>query len=211
VDAILMDISLPGRSGLEVAEEIRQLDGGRWAGVPLIVMSAHVSPQMAAAGEAAASSLFMGKPFSLDTLARSLNAVTSPLEDSPTGDAPAPGLLDPAFLAAEIDTLGAGTMAELLKLFSDDLPAAFDELETACRAHDWAALGKRAHRLRSAASNLGMSKVMATSREIETAAGGEAVASETMAAALAQLMEDCLASCDALQAQLADDAAGAGA
>lgn len=211
VDAILMDISLPGRSGLEVAEEIRQLDGGRWAGVPLIVMSAHVSPQMAAAGEAAASSLFMGKPFSLDTLARSLNAVTSPPEDSPTGDAPAPGLLDPAFLAAEIDTLGAGTMAELLKLFSDDLPAAFDELETACRAHDWAALGKRAHRLRSAASNLGMSKVMATSREIETAAGGEAVASETMAAALAQLMEDCLASCDALQAQLADDDAGAGA
>jgi two-component system sensor histidine kinase TorS len=30
-DAILMDISLPGRSGLEVAEDIRQLDGGRWA------------------------------------------------------------------------------------------------------------------------------------------------------------------------------------
>lgn len=208
VDAILMDISLPGRSGLEVAEEIRQLDGGRWAGVPLIVMSAHVSPQMAAAGAAAASSLFMGKPFSLDTLARNLNAVTSPLEDSPTGSEPtadAPGLLDPAFLAAEIDTLGAGTMAELLKLFSDDLPAAFDELETACRAHDWAALGKRAHRLRSAASNLGMSKVMATSRAIETAAGDEAVASETMAAALEQLMEDCLASCDALQAQLADD------
>ena len=121
------------------------------------------------------------------------------------GAADAPGLLDPAFLAAEIDTLGAGTMAELLKLFSDDLPAAFDELETACRAHDWAALGKRAHRLRSAASNLGMSKVMATSRAIETAAGDEAVASETMAAALEQLMEDCLASCDALQAQLADD------
>ena len=102
-------------------------------------------------------------------------------------------------------------MAELLKLFSDDLPAAFDELESARRAHDWAALGKRAHRLRSAASNLGMSKVMATSREIETAANGETVASEPMAAALAQLMEDCLASCDALQAQLADDAAGAGA
>ncbi len=213
VDAILMDISLPGRSGLEVAEDIRQLDGGRWAGVPLIVMSAHVSPQMAAAGAAAASSLFMGKPFSLDTLARSLKAATSPLEDSPAGNEPtadAPGLLDPVFLAAEIDTLGAGTMAELLKLFSDDLPAAFDELESARRAHDWAALGKRAHRLRSAASNLGMSKVMATSREIETAANGETVASEPMAAALEQLMEDCLASCDALQAQLADDDAGAG-
>ena len=171
-------------------------------------MSAHVSPQMAAAGAAAASSLFMGKPFSLDTLARSLKAATSPLEDSPAGNEPtadAPGLLDPVFLAAEIDTLGAGTMAELLKLFSDDLPAAFDELESARRAHDWAALGKRAHRLRSAASNLGMSKVMATSREIETAANGETVASEPMAAALEQLMEDCLASCDALQAQLADD------
>jgi two-component system sensor histidine kinase TorS len=90
VDAILMDISLPGRSGLEVAEDIRQLDGGRWAGVPLIVMSAHVSPQMAAAGAAAASSLFMGKPFSLDTLARSLKAATSPLEDSPPATSPPP-------------------------------------------------------------------------------------------------------------------------
>jgi hypothetical protein len=46
----------------------------------------------------------MGKPFSLDTLARSLKAVTSPLEDSPAGNEPtadAPGLLDPVFLAAE--------------------------------------------------------------------------------------------------------------
>lgn len=215
VDAILMDISLPGRSGLEVAEEIRALADGRWAGVPLIVMSAHVSPQAAASGAAAASSVFMGKPFSLDTLARTLHAVTSPVEDASVGsetagDTLAPRLLDPAFLEAEIDTLGAATMAELLKRFSDDLPTAFDELEAARRAEDWAALGKRAHRLRSAASNLGMSQVMATSREIETAAGMASVDTEAVETALKQLMDDCLASCDALQAQLlAADEAGA--
>lgn len=219
VDAILMDISLPGRSGLEVAEEIRALDGGRWAGVPVIVMSAHVSPQAAASRAAAASSAFMSKPFSLNTLARSLNAALAPSEDAPppaeATDAPAAAaLLDPVFLAAEIDTLGAGTMAELLQLFSGELPAAFAELDTARRAQDWAALGKRAHRLRSAASNLGMSKVMATTRAIETAAGAAPASCETVDAALRQLAEDCHASCDALRRELlaatGKPAAGAG-
>lgn len=216
-DAILMDISLPGRSGLEVAQEIRALDDGRWAGVPIIVMSAHVSPQAAASGAAAASSAFMGKPFSLDTLARTLAAVTSPVDDATapgeTAGAPlAQGLLDPAFLEAEIDTLGAGTLAELLKLFADELPAAFDALEAARQARDWAALGKRAHRLRSAASNLGMSQVMAASRALETAAGLETVDTDALETALGQLMDDCLASCDALQARLlaSTDAGAAG-
>ena len=124
----------------------------------------------------------------------------------------AQGLLDPAFLEVEIDTLGAGTMAELLKLFADELPAAFGELEAARQARDWATLGKRAHRLRSAASNLGMSQVMATSRAIETAAGLETVDIDAIETTLKQLMDDCLASCDALQAQLlaTDDAGAAG-
>ncbi|WP_298595674.1 ATP-binding protein [Zoogloea sp.] len=204
VDVILMDISLPGRSGLEVAEEIRALDDGRWAGVPLIVMSAHVSPQAAASRAAAASSAFMSKPFSLNTLARNLNAALSPADAPPdeVAGAASSALLDPAFVAAEIDTLGAGTMSELLQLFSGELPAAFAELHAAHQAQDWAALGKRAHRLRSAASNLGMSKVMATTRAIEAAAGAVPAGGEGIDAALRQLAGDCRASCDALQREL---------
>jgi hypothetical protein len=154
----------------------------------------------------------MGKPFSLDTLARSLKAVTSPLEDSPAGEpTAAPGLLDPVFLAAEIDTLGAGTMAELLKLFSDDLPAAFDELESRLPRPRLGRPGQARPPPAQRRLEPGNEQGDGHQPEIETAAGGEAVASETMAAALAQLMEDRLASCDALQAQLADDDAGAGA
>ena len=57
-----------------------------------------------------------------------------------------------------------------------------------------------------------MSQVMAASRALETAAGLETVDTDALETALGQLMDDCLASCDALQARLlaSTDAGAAG-
>lgn len=173
IDAVLMDISLPGMSGLEVAEHLRALDGGKWRRCPVIIMSAHVSAQTSGLLSGTEFAAFLGKPFSVNALAKALGGAVSPDDDSlpaqGTGNA-ACCVLDLGFLKAELESLGEETMAELLMLFRNELPAFFAEMDAYCAAGDWLTLGARAHRQRSAAGNLGMLEVLELARALETAA-----------------------------------------
>jgi len=202
VDAILMDISLPGRSGLEVARDIRALAQGRWAHVPVIVMSAHLAEQTQAAQVAAGLAGFLCKPFTLDDLARVLGEVTQARPGTgvarPT-PAPEDNWLDQAFLATEIDTLGAPMLVELLAMFEDTAAATLDQMATARQAGDGVALGKLAHRLHSAAANLGLVRVMSGTRELELAAGAVGTDNGHLADLLARLQATTAQSCEALR------------
>jgi two-component system sensor histidine kinase TorS len=210
LDAILMDISLPGKSGLEVAQEIHALEGGRWARVPVIVMSAHVSTQSQAARLAVGLASFLSKPFTLDKLAKTLGDVAlADLEpDSVTAFARTETVLgeawlDEAFLVAETETLGAPMLTELLVMFCESWPDALSQMETALQDQAWQELGKLAHRLRSAAANLGLTEVIAQTRALELAAGGDTPDDTHIARLLARLNETVLGSCQALQQHLA--------
>ncbi|MBD5804919.1 Sensor protein TorS [Azoarcus sp. Aa7] len=209
IDAVLMDISLPGASGVEVARDIRALDGGRWAAVPVIAMSAHVSADAAARYVDAGMARFLSKPFDRAQLARALAAATA---GSPA-QAPAPGeaetsesgepVLDEDYLAGELDSLGAATLARLLPLFRADADTALIELEGHLATPDRQALGKRAHRLRSAAGNLGFLRVMAATRRLETAATDPATDGTALPPMIETLSEDCRQACAALDEWLA--------
>lgn len=61
IDAILMDVSLPGMSGLEVAAAIRADAGSRWQNTPVIIMSAHAGVPMSAALSHAGYAAFLSK------------------------------------------------------------------------------------------------------------------------------------------------------
>ncbi|MDT3672518.1 MAG: ATP-binding protein [Aromatoleum sp.] len=221
LDAVLMDISLPGASGIEVARAIRGIDDGRWAGVPVVAMSAHVSgdafEQFAAAGIAG----FLGKPFDRAELARALAAATTgkgalvPAEEqrpaggeggelagdfAPTGgDAP----IDEDYLAGELASLGARTFAHLLDLFREDATAAFVEFEHSVAVGDRDALAKRAHRLAGAAGNLGFARVGAASKRLEVAARDPARDPADLELMIDALCGECDRACDALVKRLA--------
>ncbi len=183
IDVIMMDISLPGKSGLEVAQDIRVIP--RWAAVPVIVMSAHLAAQTQDAQTEAGLAGFLSKPFSLDALAKALGnlepggadlhppwstevdptrATPSEVMDCftdvrndgvPTDDPRAKtGWLDDTFVVLEIETLGGPMLTELLTLFSDSLPEVFAQMEAALHNRHWQQLGKLAHRLRGSAANL---------------------------------------------------------
>lgn len=210
LDAILMDISLPGKSGLEVAQEIHALEGGRWARVPVIMMSAHVSTQSQAARLAAGLASFLSKPFTLDKLAKTLGDVAlTELEPDPvtafarTETVRGEGWLDEAFLVTETETLGAPMLTELLAMFCESWPDALSQMEIALQDQAWQELGKLAHRLRSAAANLGLAEVIAQTRALELAAGGDTPDDTHLARLLARLKETVLGSCQALQQHLA--------
>ncbi|HMZ01750.1 MAG TPA: ATP-binding protein, partial [Burkholderiaceae bacterium] len=177
VDLVLMDISLPGASGIEVTQAIRRLDDGRLQALPIVAMSAHLPEgareDMARAGMAG----FLPKPFDRARLARTLAqamaaALAAPAVTAVTA-APAPqvpalpaavaalpaagdgeALLDEAFLAEELVSLGRATVERLLALFLAGAEEAFETFAQALAAGDREALARRAHKLASAASNL---------------------------------------------------------
>jgi DNA-binding NarL/FixJ family response regulator len=70
-DAILLDITLPGLNGLEVAARIARLD------VPtrVLVLSMHASPEYAARAFAAGATGYLNKDSAFDELAAALDAV----------------------------------------------------------------------------------------------------------------------------------------
>lgn len=207
IDAILMDISLPGKSGLEVAQDIHAM--ARWAQVPVIVMSAHISPQAQAAQLASGLAAFLSKPFTLDALARALgeavHTAVAPAEIMPlevTEALDGEGWLDHAFLTIETETLGVPLLTELLTLFSDNLPDVFAQMEMALQARQWQQLGKLGHRLRGSAANLGLARLMADAREFELAAVAEASNHGQLQELLVQLKENALHSCQRLRQHL---------
>ncbi|MCC4114243.1 TMAO reductase system sensor histidine kinase/response regulator TorS [Aromatoleum toluclasticum] len=210
IDAVLMDISLPGASGVEVARDIRALDGGRWAAVPVIAMSAHVSADAVERYVGAGMAGFLSKPFDRAQLARALAAATAGCADEAPRQAE-PGadkgtdqeVLDLDYLAGELDSLGAATLARLLALFRADADAALNELDGHLATDDRQALGKRAHRLRSAAGNLGFLRVMAASRRVESAATAPATNREALPPMIEALRTDCRQACAALDDWLA--------
>jgi two-component system sensor histidine kinase TorS len=231
IDIVLMDISLPGASGLEVARDIRRLDDERWQSVPIVAMSAHVSgaafDEYAGAGMAG----FLGKPFDRAALSQALAAATARSGELPApsgpkiepgaalaaGDNPRPALqpepaqgpatalplLDDAYLAGEIDGLGCAMLLELLVLFRKDADVAFTEFQRGVETSDRPSLAKRAHRLRSAAGNLGFTRVMAESRKLEDAATDATADMAGIVLIIDRLRESCDLSGAALEAALA--------
>ena len=188
IDLVLMDISLPGASGIEVARTIHALDGGRWQSLPIVAMSAHL-PEGAREAMAAAGMVgFLPKPFQRALLARALadamaagrrrlTPPAAPLPDplpdpsgAPQAAAPADALLDEAFLTEELASLGETTLARLLTLYRSAAEEAFAAFDVALATGDRAEIARRAHKLASAAANLGFQRTVALARQVERAA-----------------------------------------
>lgn len=215
-DCVLMDISLPGASGFDVAQAIHGLDGGRWRQLPVVGMSAHVTAETFERQAAAGMAGFLGKPFRLGELSRALASAigeTAALVPADRGQAAdeTGALLDLVYLAAEVQDLGQPMLLQLLAMFRQEADKASAGLKVALQHGDLALLGRLAHKLRSAAGNLGLLQVMEDCRQVEQAAkdGGQAVAE--MPQLVSRLAQDCGRSADALEQWLTRaDQAGRG-
>ncbi|AWB48232.1 hypothetical protein HYN69_06660 [Gemmobacter aquarius] len=135
-DAVLMDVSLPGISGIEATQRIRAIDR---AHVPVIGISAHVQPDDMAACLAAGMDEIVAKPVSPESLAASLNRLCPPL-------------IDGAVLTTLAD-LGPARTRDLLALMLDLLPVETAAVIAAARAGDLAVMARRAHQLKGAVGN----------------------------------------------------------
>lgn len=175
-DCVLMDISLPGASGLEVTQTIRALDGGRWRTLPIVGMSAHVTSETIQHPAAATMAGLLSKPFQRSELARALaQAVHEPSAlaanpvqtASPPAGLPVESALDAAYLVREREDLGPAVLHQLLTLFRQEVDPTLAALQNAAQTHDAAQVRRIAHKLRSSAGNLGLVRVMAACQRLE--------------------------------------------
>jgi DNA-binding response OmpR family regulator len=73
VDAVVLDVMLPGKSGLELLAELRSQGGEP---MPVIVVSAWQTDADRRAATDAGATAFVGKPFDPDELVRVVESVT---------------------------------------------------------------------------------------------------------------------------------------
>jgi len=74
-DLAVLDVSMPGRTGLEVCAELRA--DGTTAGIRVLLLSAGASPDDVARGLAAGADAYLPKPFSVADLVREVRALAA--------------------------------------------------------------------------------------------------------------------------------------
>lgn len=183
----IVDMNLPDGDGLALLSKLRAMH--RFADTPAILISAHlpkheIQPMLEAGFDAV-----LQKPFTRtqlgSTLARVLDSARtgqSPswptalpavdderlaLEGSGGSDPTTEPWVDLAFLQTERDALGMATLQEIAAVFERQGETLIASLQQAALANDREACQNLAHKLRGAASNLGLSRLAIQAAKVE--------------------------------------------
>jgi two-component system sensor histidine kinase RpfC len=164
-DAAVLDLHMPGMSGLDLIKQARVLQAGPGARTPVIVLSADVTPEAIDRCLRAGAHCFLAKPLVASRLLDELAAIAResqlPRASVPdTRRAPAVGngaVLD-AQVLDELAALGLGQAFELafIKQCLADASECLLALHRAGEAGQWTAMRDHAHALKGVAGNVGL-------------------------------------------------------
>ncbi len=185
-DAVLMDCQMPVMDGYAATRAIRALPAGRSANVPIVALTANTTPEDEARCRTCGMNGFVGKPFSLATLAQALapwlQAGTASVADETAATAPlrAEAGQRASIDATVIDTLldldeagGSGLLREVVSGFMDAAEKGLPEIDAALAQARPEAAARLAHTLKSTAGNAGARALSRQFGEIERCARGE--------------------------------------
>jgi two-component system sensor histidine kinase RpfC len=162
-DAVVMDLHMPGASGLEVLKHARFMEAGQRR-TPFIMLTADATPEARAECERAGAYAYMTKPMVVERLLEHLAAIA---EGDVAGRAakpaqvPAPGQGDASVISQhildELREMGLGE--EFVHRFigecARDARKCVADLEVAGAAGQWDAFRDACHALKGAAGNMG--------------------------------------------------------
>ncbi len=182
-DAVLMDCQMPAMDGFAATRAIRALPDGRGANVPIVALTANTTPEDRARCLASGMNGFVGKPFSLATLAQALAPwLEADTDATDAGAAPPAAALRSAaggasIDAAVIDTLfeldeagGSGLLREVVSGFLEAAEKGLPGIEAALAESRLPAAARLAHTLKSTAGNAGARALSRQFGEIERCA-----------------------------------------
>lgn len=221
-DIALIDMNLPDGDGRELLARLRLARLRALPGVPqlpAVLMSAHVPANEVKALLDAGFAAFLPKPFTRAQLqallARLLGdgAATAPEPDA--GDAQATDARNAArlewvsedFLRTEHDALGDAVLGEIAAVFASQGDTLVSALLDAAHAGDAGECRRLAHKLRGAASNLGLEALRTQAGSLEQDLLNEAqhISLPERASALQQTYRETVRALRATLARLADD------
>ncbi len=146
-DAVLMDVNLPGISGIEATKRIRGLVGPV-ALVPVIGVSAHVQSEDVLACLRAGMDEVIAKPVSPEALAKALDRLCG-----------REGRPDP--VRDLLADLGPKRTRDLVQLMLDRLRPEAEIIATALETGDQATVAGKAHQMKGAAGNFDLPELVA--------------------------------------------------
>ncbi|WP_140721989.1 ATP-binding protein [Pseudomonas sp. Hp2] len=174
-DAVIVDLHMPGMSGLDMLKQLRVLQASGMPYVPVMVLSADVTPDSIRACEQAGAYAFLAKPVVAARLLDILADIAADGRFVPNGNraivtAAAPvvdGVLDPGVLD-ELAELGMGDAFEeqFIRQCLSDAQNCMAGINESGGQHRWDGLREHAHALRGVASNLGLVRVATAAGEM---------------------------------------------
>ncbi len=178
-DAIIMDLHMPGVSGLDLMRQMRVMQSGGGKRTPIIVLSADVTPDAIRRCQQAGAFAFLPKPVVatrlLDVLAEiaaggRVSAEVQAAEQAAAARAASPAS-DDGFDAGVMDELHAlGMGAEFEREFIGqclmDAEQCLAGLQRAGERGDWEQVREQAHALKGVAGNVGLVRLAGASGEL---------------------------------------------
>lgn len=172
-DAVIVDLHMPGMSGLDMLKQLRVMQAGG-PRTPVVVLSADVTPESIQRCEQAGAHTFLAKPVVANRL---LDTLTDIANDgklrgaNETSVRPAAasieGVLDPSVLD-ELAGLGMGDgfEREFISQCLNDAEGCLGGMQVAGEAEHWDRLREHAHAIKGVASNLGLVKLASLGGEL---------------------------------------------
>jgi len=188
-DLILMDISMPGMSGVETTQHLRALCLEQLP--PIVALTAYAMPGDKERFLAAGMSDYIEKPIDrerlLEVIAPYLRSVSSQVRSDPTSVSQQ--LFDKEVLERLISDTSEEVFPELLEIFRTDVVERIDALKQAFAAGDLVTAARQFHTLGSSAALYGLIELRDRSRELERDCESKPTALPEDLAAFIQLAE----------------------
>ena len=179
-DAVLIDLHMPGVSGLDIMREVRVMEAGAPRRTPFMVLTADVTPEAMQACEQAGARSFLPKPIVAGRLLEALADIAlGGAEAAPAAADRGAGAVDEVVLddtvlgeLAELN-LGRDFVANFVQQCVHDSLRCLAALEKCGQAGDWDGFRDQCHALKGVAGNLGMSRVATMGYEVMQLPNGQ--------------------------------------
>jgi two-component system, sensor histidine kinase and response regulator len=168
-DVVLMDVQMPGMSGVEATEAIRKAERGSTAHVPIVAMTAHAMTGDRERFLAAGMDGYVSKPLRIDEVLATIDAATrgqGPAVATEPRQVPTATELDVAAILAGLGGDRA-LLGEVIDVFLADAPLRLAEARAALEKGDAAAIAAQAHTLKSMVGLFTTAEAFAAARELE--------------------------------------------
>lgn len=171
IDIILMDLQMPVMDGLEATRAIRQCGNPDVEGVPILGLTANLTPEKESECLQAGMNSVVAKPIDATSLRATLNSLLTGAAPSPEASKSSTALLDTETLKQHSEVLGKA-QAETLYMEAVDILVARSKMMIEAATDDLQLIEHEAHTISGLCSSYGLSQLGSVCSDIEAVASG---------------------------------------